>query len=258
MRYPIRLAAFGLMIAALATPATAGVITFNVSGTTNDLGTPSTLGGSMQLDTDSGVASGSLSASPQVICPPWAFGKAVVWVLKTAKPAEGLSLLSLSGGDLKGSLSMVDAGSGTNIQATFELVQVDATTVNASFTIDATYDPLIALTGEWSSSETVLPGGPGNASATGTSVFHLSPSGDPISAPYSVSYQFMNNPSGELPAALFLSQTVNFDLETGSFTAQVNASVIPEPGSMVLLAIGCTTLLGVRRCRPGRWKCLRD
>lgn len=71
--------------------------------------------------------------------------------------------------------------------------------------------------------------------------------GDPLTAPYPVSYSFAGNPTGRLPFTLRLSQEVDFDLATGAFTATITA--VPEPAALTLLALGAAGLLTLRR----RW-----
>ena len=226
----------------------AAIITVNiVNSSVNDLGTTKAITGSMMMDLGTGLASGTVSVNPQAICFPWAAGKAIIWVLKTAEPAGGgLSLLDVSGGDLGGTLNMVDAGTGTNITDVFRLTRTGATTADLTSQITATYDPTIALLGQWTSSEAITGMGPGHASAAGTSAFFRASNGTPIVAPYSVSYNFLGNPSSQLTSPIALRESVNANLATGQFTAQV--SVVPEPSTVGLIgfAIIAVCLLGGR------------
>lgn len=214
----------------------ADAIQISTSGTANDIGTPLTITGSTTFDTTSGIGSGQIAFTPQAVCVPWVV-KAVIWVYKDAKPAGGISLLDIAGGDLGGTLRMEDSGTGTNIIASFRLTQLTPTTANAIFQIDAQYDPTITLTGMWSSSETITTAGVGQAIAMGRSVFHRT-DGTEIVAPYNVSYQFLGNSGAQLLNPIQASQDVNFDLSTGNFTSKTTAQVVPEPTTIILLGTG--------------------
>jgi len=247
---PLHAVLLSLLIWLSGSHALAGSITVNlVSSTVNDLGTVKDITGSMTMGLSSGAASGLVSVEPQAVCFPWAAGKAIVWVLKTAKPAMGASLLDLSGGDLQGFLTMSD-GLGTDIAVTFRLTRTGADTADLTAEITATYDPTIAVTGDWTSKELIVGTGPGGASATGVSTFFRESDGSPIAAPYSVNYTFLGDPSAELTRPLLLHQSVSANLQTGEFTALV--TVIPEPASCWLMAAGILALLGSRHAPAQR------
>lgn len=205
----------------------------SVSGTSRDLGTPKAITSSISFDPMSGGSSGAIIVTPPAVCLPCAAGNVLISLLKTAKLAGSMSILDVAGGDLGGTLRIKDVRTGTDITASFRLTRTSSfrltrtsPDIRAMIEIDAQYDNTLSLMGIWSSNETIVANGTGQASGIGLSVFNRT-DGRKVVMPYSVSYQFLGNPNAQLLNPIQASQSVNLDLDTGDFIAQTTAQEIP-------------------------------